>query len=311
MSDTTSGNGDAVREIARLARSTEVHGFSTGDGDARLNYLAHHQDLRLTDVTAALDARKPHPRRRTGTVKLLSVDAFIEFCLRMNEGRRSVVFADTKQRTVTAVLDYHDPLNATDNVPLAGEASPHWGQFRAHFSFPFSRQWKTWHTAHREKKTQGDLAGFIEDNIRDVRHETMGELPEKLQEVIRALKLHLGSPQRLLESARGFSVTADEVIRQVIDTSSGEAQIVYEETHNKSAPAEMKVPTAFTIGIPVFEGDAPYHLLCRLRYRKHSGAVVWIIDIQDIEGALEDAFNTAIERIRSETGLCLLAGEAP
>ncbi len=292
--------------------------FTSPSRDHAPTYLVYHNGFHAADITKQIEALQPHPRRRSGRVNLLTVDSFAEYVVAMREEDRTVIFADKNAQTVTAVLNYHDPVN----VPLPDmdgnrepemphrDPRPQWGDHRAVFAFPRSRQWKAWAAVHKKELSQVALAEFIEENIRDVRHETLDELPPQLKLLVTSLGLHLGSPQRLLETARGFQVKADEVVRSAVNTSTGEMQIVFEEKHG-GLPGEMRVPTAFTIGIPVYHGSAAFHLLCRLRYRKRDGGLKWMIDIQDIEGAQEDAFNAELSEISTKTGVALLEGEAP
>jgi len=280
-------------------------------------FLISHNSFEVRDITADLEKLQPHPRRRRGTVTLLTVDSFCEYVCAMRESARTVIFADKKRQLVTAILNYHDPVQVRppavegDKAPeLAHAPKPQWGDHRAIYAFPRSRQWNAWAGVHKKDLSQVGLAEFIEENIRDIRHETKEQLPDQLKMLVTSLGLHLGSPQRLLETARGFQVKAEEVVRNAVNTTTGEMQIVFEDKHG-GQPGEMTVPSAFTIGIPVYHGSAAFHLLCRLRYRKREGALKWSIDIQDIEGAQDDAFAGELQQIADLTGVAVLEGEAP
>ncbi|WP_029310790.1 DUF2303 family protein [Acidiphilium angustum] len=323
MSDLTAA---AIKEIVDLAHAPHRVGFSALPGQPGIITQVVKDGFRAEDVTSAVLSRAPMPPRRVGTVTLQTTGSFIDFGRRMREEDRSLHFADRQKRTITTIFNYHDPVRTallegeSGNAPVKEvgtaenpEACAQWGDFRSTFAFPFSRQWKTWNEVHRKKLSQLDLATFLEDNIRDIRHESQSELPPHLRQIVESLRLVVGTPQRLLEVARGFTLNAEEVIRSVINTSTGETQIVYEQNHKvpgKNA-ATLDVPTAFTIGIPVFDGDAPYHLLCRLRHSKAGTAVNWMIDVQALPDALEDAFVQAVEIIKTNTGIPLVYGEAP
>ncbi len=280
--------------------------------------------INSSDVTEKLLVRLPKPQRRKGNLKMLSPDSLVDFVNRFSEESRTVLFADTNQRSVVAVMNYHEPTmevirtKDSDGVETiektAIDASPQWGDFKASYSFPLSRQWTVWKGIDNELQGQADLAQFFEDHIRDIADPATTPISESLQLMIDRLNLRLGTPAKILETARGMEVRSTEKVRQAVNTDTGEQVIVYEQEHASGGNAtvtELRVPTAFLLAIPVFQNDAPYLLLCRLRYRKVGGGVQWLVNIQGADASLENAFARGCNKIFDGTGAPLFYSAEP
>lgn len=308
------GHQNAGSKITTVERDNErvLSFISQPDGSTHLN---------ITDLV--LNAL-PTPQRRVGNFTALALNSLVSYVNRYAEENRSVVFADTVRRKLTAILNFHeptkyDPPQATDDgdeaEPVKSRVvNPQWGDFRAEYSFPLSRQWNTWKGADNKPMKQADLAHFIEDNIRDIADPGTTPIPASMQLIIDRLKLTLGSPSRLLEVARGLEIRSTEKVRNAINTDTGEQVVIYEQEHaggGNPTVHEVKVPTAFLLTIPVFQNDAPYLLLVRLRYRKVDASVLWLINIQAADAALDDAFERGCAQVTEFTNLPLMFGEAP
>ncbi len=284
--------------------------------------MAVPEGVEHVDITAKVLARMPTPRRRTGNMIALSPASLIDYVNRYAEESRTVIFANSTVRTVTAIMNHHDPLavltpGETDTAQPVKSVTenplPQWGDFRSTYSFPLSRQWKVWSGIDGKPAGQFELAQFFEDNIRDIADPDTTKISATLQLMIDRLSLRLGAPSRILEVARGMEVRSTEKVRNAINTDTGEQIVTYEQDHASGNPTvtELRVPTAFLLTIPVFQNDAPYLLLCRLRYRKVEGGLKWIVNIQGADAALEDAFKRGCDTIQAGTGVPLFYGEAP
>jgi uncharacterized protein YfdQ (DUF2303 family) len=354
MSDLTK---DAIQTLVKLGEERDASKAAVASfSSAQLHYLVTRNDFSVRDTTAEHYKNQPNPRRKVGDVKLLALDSLIDFITRHTEGDRTVVFADTATRKLTAILNYHSPSTKDEPAeekdkeqeqpaedPTEGDPSPkdlmealmkgvneakaqidgaiqsaykgpQWADFRASYAFPLSRQWKIWTGVNGVMQTQTGLAVFIEDNIRDIADPAAVAIPDSMQLMISRLGLHLGSPTRLLETARGFEVRSEEKVRTAVNTTTGETAVVYEQKHEHSdtiSTQQLLVPTAFLLTIPVFENEAPYLLLVRLRYRKQDQLIKWAFSIQGTEASLEDAFTEGCMRVIEKTSAELFCGEPP
>jgi hypothetical protein len=52
-------------------------------------------------------------------------------------------------------------------------------------------------------------------------------------------------------------------------------------------------------------------MLCRLRYRKVGAGVAWIINVQQADAVLEDAFARGCQQIQDGTGVTLFFSQTP
>jgi uncharacterized protein YfdQ (DUF2303 family) len=262
---------------------------------------------------------------------MLSPKSLVDYVNRYVVQGQTAIFADSANRKVVAVLNYHQPtgdaiLNGhadelasdadplTDPPPVLPQTTAQWGDFRASYAFPLSRQWNAWKKIDGVPQGQVDLAHFLEDNIRDIADPAATKIPDNVQMLIDRLNLSLGAPARLLEVARGMEIRSTESVRNAINTDTGEQIVSYEQAHSSGGNPtvnELRVPTAFLLAVPVFQNDAPYLLLCRLRYRKQEASVRWIVNIQGADAALEDAFTRGCDAIQEGTGVPLFYSEHP
>ena len=324
---TTPVNGDAIiaiKEIVEQQIATQVHTVvAPGEpAESALTYLLRHPALTADNVTAAVDARRRTPRDRRGTVVLTGLQSFIDYVNRMKQPN-TVLFADNANRSITAIFDYHDPINGPAGVLDGGDAEftliehtapePRWGRSRAHFAFPFSTQWAAWAEANEKSLDQSKLAEHIEENILDVANITdPAAIPSaSIREVIENLTLRLGGTKDLIQAARGFRVHATEQVATAVNLSSGEVSITYDQSHTQAgeSPGKVTVPTAFILSIPVFHGDPnPEGLLVLLRYRKDGPAIKWTYMVYSMKSTLDRTFRSACDKIRDQVDLPLFYG---
>jgi uncharacterized protein YfdQ (DUF2303 family) len=310
-------DSSAIDAVAALAQeSVEVRLLTAqppdAEGDRIFAVVPKGHDLK--DITDSLLKSLPVPQHRTGLVELLSLASFSEFTARMAEPS-SVLFADKANRCLVCVFDYHDavnaPADAAAETQVTTEAVPRWGRFRAVYKFPVSEPWKRWSGNHKHAMTQSSLAEWIEENIADVLDPAdLKSLGQK--QLIGELGLKLAGRSGLLVAARGLDLTATETVAQAVNTSSGETEIRYAETHTSGGqPAGVSVPSAFLIGLPVFEGGEWYQLLVRLRYRKAGGSLQWSYDVYNLDKALDDALTSSCETVRNQVKLPLFFATNP
>lgn len=315
-----------VQEIARLATSAsdvqdveialDIEQLRSG----KLQFLMAPPGVTPLDITKNLIAALPNPLRRRGTVTLTTLSSFADFVRRMYQPQ-TVLFADAKKSTITAIFDYHDPINNPDALhvgdppvapTMASIPEPQWGQYRAVYAFPLARQWTAWMELHKKPLTQSVLASHIEENILDVR-DPAGMTDGPMKDLVQQLGMRLGTQTELLRVARDMALNVSEEVRQAVNTTTGEIIVGYSQAHNPTdgKGGEIKVPTAFLICIPVFLGGDQYQQLTRLRYVQKEGKVTWSYDIYALDRVLEDAFTNACDAMALKTGAPLFYGEPP
>ena len=299
------GENEALIDTIKALHKVEViDGSLNGDGEPFVPVAAVPHGLQLQSLKPFADEYRMHPERRAGTARLGDLPSFIAHTLRFKDAD-SAIFAtrDAERPALTTVFDYHpqgpDPLLAR------------FGGHRGHYTFPLSEQWRAWAAVDGKPKTQGDFARFIEDRIMDIQ-----PMPTDGGSGAGALTLDLISmlggkvagPTQMLETARGLRMHERSQVTNAVNTATGEVDLVFKTEHVNQQGQPLQVPTLFVIGIPVFEGDAAYRLPVRLTYRRDEGAIFWTIRRYRPEIVFFDAFDRALEKVRTETALPVFIG---
>lgn len=264
--------------------------------DEQLLSIPEHGGRRVIDVREVTDKFLEQPRFHSGCSTHLTTESFLEHFGRFKSESESVIFAhpDPSSPRLTAIYDYHTIEN------------PSFQRHRAMLILKPSKEWVLWAKAEAQTPmSQLDFAQLLEDRIEDVRDPSVS--PEK----VRALADVYGTvatPTDLLTLKDGLTIRADVRVTNIQRLSSGQAALSFEESHTDQAGNQLRVPGAFFIAIPVFEGGPAYLLAVRLRYRLNGGKVTWSIAIRDQQKAFDNAFQEVIEKVRAETKLPVFIG---
>lgn len=210
------------------------------------------------------------PNRIRESVKLTRAESFWGYVNDFkNDG--SLIFANVAARTFTAVLDYH-----------RSDTEPQWGSHIATLSLPFSAEFTAWGKNDRKPLSQQDFAEWLEDRLIDVTK------PEGA---------------KLLTIASALEATKTLKFKSATRLDNGDSALSFEETTSGA----VKIPATFTLGIPVFEGEEPIEIACRLRYRIDGGLKFTYL-MEDPAEIVRRRFMEVGERIESETELSLVYG---
>lgn len=245
---------------------------------------------RVVDLRPTIEALRQLPARRTGTAKVLTLQSFIDLTNRHKDDH-TVIFANTdwKSPTLTAVIDYHQ----TDAL------SRHL-QHRILYAFPISEEWSAWTDQNGTVMDQGEFAAFVEDRLAELATPHVAER----EELERLFQTKLATPAELMQLSRGLQVNVGINVKTAKTLQTGEAEIIYEESHRDSAGNKLIVPGLFIIKLPVFVGGEPVRLPARLRYRAAGGGIKWFFQLYR-----PDVYVT--ERIRADLALAANATERP
>jgi uncharacterized protein YfdQ (DUF2303 family) len=280
--------------FAKLANveepETGVTGLVKVMPDGRVEALGEH----------VFDAFRPRPKHKTGTAHLKRVESFVDL-VNYQKTDTSALFAndETERPAITCVFDYND-------VDL-----PNFGQHRATFAFPLSKEWKAWTGANGKQFTIADFGRFLEDHFVDV--QTL-DGTEALSANLNAIIAKDGASKvagamRLLELGRGLTIHEKSVISESRNLATGEGELIF-QTENVGANGEkLNVPSLFVIAIPVFQRGDAFRIAVRLRHRvnKESGAKFWF-ELWRHDEVFDIAYAEACEAARDGTGLPLYFG---
>lgn len=188
-----------------------------------------------------LNARAYRPHRKSGQAKFGDAESFLAFTIAQhinrNEdeaGERTCVYYGTNPPRFIAVL------NDT-------QINPGFGDYRARFEVPFSREWREWTSQDGKQQTQIDFAHFIERNMLDIAAPSGAELMELVLDFEAARSGKFRSTQKLQNGATNF--------------------VWIDEDDARGAGNQLKIPQFFSLQIPVFDNEAPCAIDARLRYK--------------------------------------------
>lgn len=273
-----------------------------GDPERPVALLSH--GVRLESLKPILDSYLEHPERATGFDEVHDRDSFVAHVKR-HAKPHSVVFATLKPGTpeLLGIFDYHEPGTA------GREGRPRHGQHGVRYPVELSEEYKAWHGfAVRGFVSPVEFAEFIEDRVMDVvAKPTESPALESLRETIGG---SWATPAKLVELSRGLQLNVSETLKQASSLSSGEISVVYEAQHRDATGSQLKVPSLFAIGIPIFRGGDAYQVAVRLRYRVKEGKLVWAIAPYRLDRAWEHAFDELVDVVGTATQLPVFRGKA-
>lgn len=293
-------NGNSVKQIADIAREgvePRVVSLQRGN-ESEASVLVLPTGHKAESLKPILDQYRTAPERRKGTARLVDLDSFIALVNRFKDADSAIWgLPDSTSPSLTCVFDYH---RAT------ADGSPRFGEHRAVYAFPLSDEWKKWATNDGEKMSQRDFAEFVEGRVRDIANPT--GVAGAAAEDAKALGVDLAPASRIVEVARGLMVRVKSEVAGSVALSSGEVEIKYSTQHQDERGQPLRVPSAFLIGIPVFQGGDLYPIVVRLRYRADQPPITWFYELYGTERVFDFAFKKACDRATTDTALPLFFG---
>lgn len=208
------------------------------------------------------------------TVHVTTADAFVHYVNRFKRGP-TTVFAKAVPPKVVGLIDYHDGT------------TPDRCEHVAVFEPPFSEEWARWRAIDGTPMGQIAFAEFIEENTIDV-VEPDGA---SLLDIVTGLQAHK-------------KVTFESGIR----LHDGSNQLTFHEQVEANGRGTIKVPSEFSIGVPVFFGGDAYRVRCMLRYRIDEGKLAFTIRMLRRTFIEQTAFQDVAKAVAEGTGLTVIDG---
>lgn len=224
------------------------------------------------------------PTRHSGTTELLDATSFIAFVNEMKAGAgrtTRLYYRIDPQPQFVAVLN-----------DSTGDAAA-WGDFRAEYDAPLSKEWLTWIGQDGKRMQQEEFALFIERNLLDVTTPPSADM---------------------LEIASTLQATKGVNFASGIRLDNGQNQFKYEETIAAKAgeKGQFSVPDRIEITIPVFDGSkVADRLTAKFRYRIDGGRLQMWYELERPHKVLEVAVADLHKQIADETGLTAFKGVPP
>lgn len=239
-----------------------------------------------------LDTVIKGPDRKTGNVTMFDAPSFISYVTR-HKAPGLMIYATPNPALFTAILNDHGAVSDT-NVIQAD-----FRDFRALLKLDFSDEWKVWSGRNGHSKafeSTEAFAEFLEVNALDITD------PDAAQ---------------FLELALNFAVKQDISYSKVTRLTDGHVQLSFNQiVEGSNAVGQggiMKVPTKFTISVPVFRTSDPeaktYSCEANFRYRLRGSSIsIWYELIRPSK-VIDAAFRDLWDSIAKELNVPVLFGE--
>lgn len=294
---------EAVARVAQRAFEPRVVDISRGT-DAAAAALLVPQGMEVKSIKPLLDEYLPKPVRRSGTTVLHDLASFIAAVQRAKD-EGTVVYLDAAKVHAYAVLDH-------DHAGPDGEATARWGGHRLACAIGLSPAWSAWSQASGVAMSQTDFAAFIDDHLPDILDPASLDETHPLVALMTTMGITPATPAEVVKASRGLKLRAEVNVTESITLESGEVELQYTETHTGQGEA-LRVPSAFLIALPVFDGAPRDVLLVRLRYRRIAGQprVQWTAAVYQREEVRTTALRDLQAHIAAETGVPTFLGEPP
>lgn len=253
---------------------------------------AEHQELTRGDLIlhngqiVDLARYDDQPRRVTGDVELHDVASLVAYC-KDHEADQLLarVYVDSPNATFVAVLNA--PRVDTDTL------IPSWGDHRAHVSLVPSIEWRHWTGNSGQLLDQVAFAHHIERHIVDVRTPDGATLLEIVSSIEGTKNVEFTRAERLDNGQRRF------LYRETIEGRAG-------------ATGQLEIPSEFTLGIPVFDGDTEgYAITARLRWRITGEGLKLGYELDRTDVVWRDAVLHLVQVVEAGLGLVAYRGCPP
>lgn len=246
-------------------------------------YVVIPEGSRLADLGALL----PNPTRKRGSIVCDDAAGFIAYVKRHELIDSTMIYAtlqpQSSQFALVAVIDDHDVSEAM------------WRSHVCRLKPALSLEWERW-TARNGAQgamSQAHFAAWIEDNLGDVAG--VEGMPTGAQ---------------MLQMALAFEASADKRFKSAINITSGCRTLEFVDKEDDTTRERMQFFSRFTLGIPVFDGDASaYPVEARLKYRQSNGALTLWYELIRPDKVFRQACKEVVARVIEETKLPLIFGD--
>jgi uncharacterized protein YfdQ (DUF2303 family) len=286
--DTSENHTDTSAAIDAALAATEItKRIATVEGDHGLIHVAvdGEGNVRvLQDVHDLDDERAPSPPRRKGTLQLDELDSYVEYVNRY-KGEDAVAWADADRFAVTTVFNEHPPGSELQNAGFRDH--------RAIYTCPRSQEWIDWTSKDGKAMSQAAFGDWIEAHLDDLAGPN-ASLPDFPQ------------PTQVLEMARKLSIITGSKYKREINPTTGEGTLVAQQEHTQES---TKIPRAFLLKIPVFQGGTAYYVEARVRFALNDQGPSFTYLMHNRLLIERDAFGEVRAAVASRCSVPVLAGK--
>lgn len=287
---------DAAAIIEAIEERQHVEPIQTENSDAIL--IAHHNSQTITDLTAKADAARLTPRRVASLTQAHSPGSFADYVRAYQAVHNTdwpgitiaapAVFADQAGGKFTAVMDHHRV-----------DALPGWGKWRLEYHLKPGERLQVWERAAAKSMTQGEMSGFLEDNLLDIHPAPLADTPAGRLALDFAAKMQatFADPITVLQFARTLQVHESNKVKSVYDRDTGMADLQFQSEHLDSSGARIRAPKLFALVLPIYEMGQPHFMPVVLQYKISEAAVKFGLRLPLLERQRAEAFTHTADDI--------------
>lgn len=305
MTESTKTEAEAIASMVKDAAGVTLGVVQDPMTGIQIPLVAVPGHMKTVDFSAALEARLPNPRRKTGTVTAESLDALIDLVNRQKTEATVIYVSECGDEEGDGADDPSIVAVLNDHFNTEGVAGHR--DHRVVYRPMLSKEWELWNASDGKSFGQANFAGFLEDHLLDLANPS--DMGPSTRAIVEALGVTVADPATVRGLARDFSVRAKSQIKEAVNLQSGETQIVFASAHETDAGQPVNVPGAFLISIPVFHLGTKFLFVARLRYRA-DGGISWHYRLAHTDRALRLALEDQIEALRTKCpGVLVVEGK--
>lgn len=288
-----------LNEVAIPIKQTTL----TGGLIENVDVIAVPRDYDLKSLQMFIEPLLPCPPRRKGSSSHTAPVSLINHISRY-KSETTVLFVDQKGEKITAVYNYHpeggEPLNAM------------FGDHEACLKLETSEELKEWRAFCREEASAESLAFFLEKRGVDLIAEA--DVPDAHKQRIDRIKLiggMIAAPHQVISTIPTLKILETSEVQNAKNIATGECSLVFKSDHAamNAGGEKITIPGWFLIAVPLYK-NGPLDLVpVRLRYRRKHGAILWSLDLIDIEKYIAQSFEQMARTMADAFGLPLFYGE--
>lgn len=309
MSNSDRNDLETLFEEAKACHTP--HLLRPEDGEPGPVYLLHPEGIKAVDVTAAMDAARPRPRRIKGTVTLSRMASAIAYVLEFKRpGTAGYAYSTTNGGvTLDVVFDHHiGNTSAATECAEEDDDGARWCGHVARYPFPISPELAAWKAVCGRDLSQEAMATFLEDHLAEVcKAEDPGA---RTLELAGLLDVTVASASSLLNFSRRSAAVASLHVSEKRDPHSGAVQLIYQEEVNHVTEDRVAItpPGVFAIAVPVLVGGTVYRLPVRLRSKVKGRSIAWSFEVYRLDQAIELAVDEEVNAFVAATGVPVYRG---
>ena len=282
--DMTSDMGAALVAGQLLSQARQplrnVDGMTPGADEAGTPYVV----VPPGSAVHALEHLLPRPQRKRAVVSVGCPESFVEYLAWHGSAMDSMIYAALDSQAsvlrMECVLDDHSP------------DGPKWREHRCRFAPALSVEWRRWTESDRKRMKQAEFASWLEENRGDIA--SVEGMPDGAQ---------------ILQMALNFEAAAEKRLKSNVSLRSGCRTFEFVDREDDTTRMRMEVFERFTIGLPVFYGDASaYPIEARLKYRNDGGALAFWFELIRPDRAFKQAAEEIVQGIGDKLGITIIYG---